>query len=309
MNRPEQQEENELFEYLKKINKSVEPYSKVILGVFLVCLVAAIGYGLYRDTVSGNRSEATLELLRAVGKQDTEALAQLGETKYPGTPAAAWAHIYAGNAHLSNGIQQMFADRDDAQTDFDEAKSSFEAALAAGDNPILRSRAYFGLARIEESLGNIDEAVEQYEKCVGVNESKEMVEVAQERIETLSSAGSKEFLAWFMKEDFAPKAPSLPPSLPPMSSLPDIPDFESDDSDEPDDEKSDEPPAKPKDGGFELPPEGDEGGEEKDAEATDASDADTDTDTETAEAADTGTSETASDESADAGDEKAAEDE
>ena len=52
-----------------------------------------------------------------------------------------------------------------------------------------------------------------------------MVEVAQQRIASLSSDESKDFLAWFEQQDFAPADPSLPPSLPNDGALPDEPDM------------------------------------------------------------------------------------
>ncbi len=215
---------NELAVYLQKINRSVEPYSKQIAVVLGLLIVGGIAYGLYRSKVSGDRSDATLQLIQAVGSSSAEQLATVGDN-YPDTAPAAWSRLYEGNAYMAEGLRALYVDREDAEARLGDARDAFNQALSGSDDRLLRSRGYFGLARVAESLGEIDEAIGAYRKCVEADESEAMVDYAQGRIDALSNPQTKEFLAWFSEQDFTPADPSLPPSLPSEKTLPDMPDL------------------------------------------------------------------------------------
>jgi tetratricopeptide (TPR) repeat protein len=216
---------NELAVHLQKINRSIEPYSKQIAVVVGLLVVGGIAWGLYSSKVSGDRSDATLQLIQAVGSSSAEQLATVSDN-YPDTAAAAWSRLYEGNAHLANGLQALYADRDEAEALLGDARAAYESALAGTEDRLLQSRGNFGLARVAESLNEIEKAIAAYQKCIDANESEAMVEQAQDRIDALSTPQTKEFLAWFSEQDFKPADPSLPPSLPAEKTLPDLPDFD-----------------------------------------------------------------------------------
>ncbi len=216
---------NELAAYLGKINRSIEPYSKHIAVVVGLLIVGGIAWGLYSSKVSGDRSDATLQLIQAVDSTSAEQLSTVSQN-YPETAAAAWSRLYQGNAHLAEGLGALYVDREDAEVRLDDARAAFEAAMAGSSDPLLISRANFGIARVAESLGKIDEAINAYRQCVQANESEEMVKQAQRRIDALNDPQTKDFLAWFSAQDFRPSDPSLPPSLPSEKTLPDLPDLD-----------------------------------------------------------------------------------
>ena len=55
-------------------------------------------------------------------------------------------------------------------------------------------------------------AIDSYQKVIDLNESEAMVERAEERIAALKKPETREFIAWFSKQDFSPtNDPSLPP--------------------------------------------------------------------------------------------------
>ena len=215
---------NELAVYLGRINRAIEPYSKAIAVAVGLLIVGGIGWGLYRAKVSGNRSDATLNLLNAVDSSSAEQLAFVSDS-YPKTAAAAWSRLYEGNAFLAEGLGALYVNREDAEMVLDDASAAFSAALLGSDDSLLVSRAHFGMARVAESLGKIDEAVEAYRQCIEANESEAMVEQAQRRIDALNNPQTKEFLTWFSEQDFRPADPSLPPSLPSEKTLPDFPEL------------------------------------------------------------------------------------
>jgi hypothetical protein len=210
-------EENIVAEGLASFLKKIEPYTKLILVVFVVLVAALVGYGLYTSGQTAKRSDATLQLLM----NNPEVAMQ-----YPGTSAAAWAMLFEADQNLAQGISALYQDRDEAETLLAQAKDQFIDARNASENKILISRANYGLGLATESLGEIDEARDAYQRCVDANESEQMVEVAQQRIDRLDNAQTGEFLTWFSEQDFSPADPSLPPELPGASDLPDLPDLE-----------------------------------------------------------------------------------
>ena len=209
-------DQNELAVWMAKVNKSIEPYSKLILVGVVALMAGWVYWGLRKSSQSEARSDSTYSLLM----NDPEVA-----DKYPGTSAAAWSTLYSGNKDLESGIQSLYADRTDAEILLNEAKDSFNKAVSISDDKLLLSRGYLGIALASESLGQLDEAIEAYEKCAEIDESKAMVEKAQSRIEELSRPDTKAFVAWFDTQDFSPKDPSLPPELPGGSSLPELPDL------------------------------------------------------------------------------------
>ncbi|TWT79398.1 hypothetical protein CA13_07980 [Planctomycetes bacterium CA13] len=217
-------QENVLANYLGQINQAIEPYSKIILAGVIALLVAVVGYSLYSSKAVGERSDATLGLLQESESQDPEALEAIS-TRFPGTPAAAWAELQRGSQLLAQGSQGLFVNRQDAEVQLEDAKSAFKSALSKGKDKMLRSRANYGIARAAESLGQIDEAVEGYKDCIKVGESEEIAKACQDRITSLGRDDTKDFLAWFADQDFTPADPSLPPSLPSGNTLPDLPDL------------------------------------------------------------------------------------
>ena len=218
-------ETNELAIRLERVNKTVEPYSRLIAVVVGILIVSAIGWLFYSTQQAEQRSDATLGLLQASASGDPEALGQVSES-YPGTLPASWARVYQGNEFLGQGIQALYNDRENAAQLLGDAKNSFANALTGESDPLLQSRAHFGLARVAESMGELDEAIKHYEETIAVGESEAMTKKAQGRIDSLSSPSTKKFLTWFADQDFSPSDPSLPPSLPGSDSLPDSPDMD-----------------------------------------------------------------------------------
>ncbi len=250
-------QQNDLAIYLDKINRSIEPYSKLIAIVVGVAIVAGIAYALYRSEQTAKRSESTLQLIQAVGTQDAEVFLTVSDN-YPNTAAGDWARLYQGQSYLSQGIQSLFNDRENAEELLSDAQQALRAAISGKKDKLLRSRGQFGIARAAEALGEIDQAIEEYKKVIEINESEAMNEKAQERIDALSDPEAKAFFSWFADQDFTPRDPSAPPTLPGTGSLPGIPDLDLpplDLSGGDDDDQESEP--RDLEGGLGLPEEGD----------------------------------------------------
>ena len=243
-------QENELAVQLGRINKAIEPYSKLIAVVVGAVVLGVIALALYQSKTSGDRSDATLALIEASLRQDPSDLSQIASS-YPNTSAAAWAKLYEGNALLAEASQSLFVDRTTAEDSIRQARSAYNSAIAMSDDRIVLSRAHFGLARASEALGEIETAIREYEATVLARESDSMVALASRRIESLQAPATQSFVEWFAEQDFSPADPALPPSLPTGSSLSDTPDVSLPPLDEGLVGGGDaEPPA---DGGLEMP--------------------------------------------------------
>jgi tetratricopeptide (TPR) repeat protein len=222
-------EKNDLALLLDRFNRAIEPYSTIIAVAVGALLIGSLGWLFFKSQETGQRSDSTLGLIQAVASQDPEVLIEVGQD-YPGTPAAAWAKLYQGQLQLSQGIQALYRDREEARGLLEDAKSALESAILESqksgiNDPLLRSRAQLGIARAEESSGNLESAIEAYQKVVAIAESEAIVRQAEQRIEALKDPETKQFLAWFNDQNFAPADPSLPPSMPGLDVLPDLPDM------------------------------------------------------------------------------------
>ena len=224
-------QENELASALGKINQSIDPYSKPIAVAVVIGFVGSLAWGFYSSGQAGRRSDATYQLIEASVSNDSETLATVA-AQYAETPAAAWSRLYQGSSKMGVGINALFTSREEAEELLSEASAAYQEALKLSDDTIIQSRAHFGLARISESLGNVDEAIENYEAAMTVGESDAMVEEAKQKIASLSKPQTQEFLAWFNDQDFAPANPAAPPSLPGAGQLPDLPDLDFGDMDD-----------------------------------------------------------------------------
>lgn len=218
-------QQNYLADYLGQWINRLEPYAKSI-GIGIAALVIAlIGFGFYRSSQLGARSDATLELLQNASDSDPEALGLVGQ-RYAGTTAGALAKLYQGDALLASGIAGLFEDREEAEGRLADAIKLYEEIQGVGNDPLIRSRANLGLARAHESLGRVDQALAAYNRLVEINESEAIVKLAQQRIAQLKTPMTEEFLVWFAKQDFRPPTPAMPPGMPGADSLPDMPNFD-----------------------------------------------------------------------------------
>ena len=216
---------NYLADYLGKGVAKIEPHAKSIAVLLGVLLVASLVWGMYRSSAQGARSDATLELLQNSGAGDAEALGSIGQ-RYAGTAAGELAKLYQADTLLAGGINGLFEDREEAENQIKEAIKHYESIRDTSTHSLFASRATLGLARARESLGQIDLAVEDYNRLVKLNEFEAIVDLAQQRINQLKSPASVEFLAWFAKQDFRAAAAAAIPGVPGADSIPGLPNFD-----------------------------------------------------------------------------------
>lgn len=283
MNKTERRHElqqNELAAYLEKVNKQIEPYSKPILGVVLVVMAVGIGWSFYSSEQEADSSFATLELIKATSAQmiDPEDLDTVN-SEFPETSAGKLAKLYQGLALVNEGNDLIYEDTESATETLKEGIEVLTSVAEGNNDPLIKSRAYLGIALAQTTLGDTEAAVAAYEEVEKADESEAMVEYAANRIATLTSTATKEFSDWFKDTSFAVATPANPdPSLPPANGLPSIDSFLPDlgtpstDSDTKEKENPLTGEATPRDldGGLDLPKVTDSAAPADTTEATDS---------------------------------------
>jgi tetratricopeptide (TPR) repeat protein len=231
--------ENELHRFTEHARERSRPFFEqygttllLVLAAVLLVLAAVVWW----MKSSGSGATAGWQDLSAAFRKPTqtaEDFANVAEL-HPETAAAAWAKLNEGEAHLQSGIESLFADRDGAARDLDDAEAAFEAVLdSQQQDPELRVRALYGLAKTFEasSDGDLKPALDRYEEVVRQYPDTVYEGLAQERIDALKSADAKAFYAWFSKQKPAPQdtlsrpsdsglLPGMSPFTPPIGSGP-----------------------------------------------------------------------------------------
>jgi len=250
-------QQNVLANYLGDVLKKIEPHTKSIAVVIVAIVGSAVAYGLFLNSKTEAKSDATLELLQNASSGDAEALAGVGD-RYANTVAGTMARLYEADTNLGAGITALFSDRDEAESRIEDAIKAYKTVILSAKGSLLTSRANFGLARAYESLGQTKEAIAAYEATASLTESEAVAEAAKQRIALLQKAETQEFLTWFAKQDFKPADPTTPPNFPDGQRLPDLPDLDLPSiapMDVPDELKTtSDAEAKPAPGEISLPP-------------------------------------------------------
>ena len=131
--------------------------------------------------------------------------------KFKGKPPAQWAQLFVAETNLKTAMPLMFTNRDIALTDIKAARQGFESLLQEKTDPMIRERALWGLALCLETTndGNTSKVIDAYQRLTTEFPETVFKVVAEDRIATLKKDGSKEFYAWFSKEN--PKPPEARP--------------------------------------------------------------------------------------------------
>ncbi len=244
---------NELKEVVQTTGSLLERHATTIVAVVCgVMLVSAIVIWWVRQSTATS-SAAWTKLENAEKTDDFTAIAE----QYKNTPAGDWAKLRESESYFRTGSEELFTERELANSDLKRAREGFEQVLAApGTSPLIRERAAWGLARCLESTsdGDTTQAIEAYQQLLKDFPDTIYKPFAEDRIAALKTGGTKEFYAWFSKQnpkpadirpkDGATKGP-FDPFLPPAA------DGETDGKSKSDDAAT--PPTKSDDAGTDQP--------------------------------------------------------
>ncbi|NQU24393.1 MAG: tetratricopeptide repeat protein, partial [Candidatus Nealsonbacteria bacterium] len=210
---------NELADYITGIVSTVKPYFNAILGSVLLVLVAALSYFWWSGRSVEQEQAGWNEFLVQRGKADFQLfdLDEFGE-RHKDTEVSFRVHAFSGDMQLIQGCQNLFVNKAAARDELGQAKEHYTAVRDECDDPVLLLRATFGLARVHEALGAVDQAVERYEEVVQNKEwsGTACASQAKKRLESLAQADNKWFYDQFAEYDPTPKTNPIDPGMLPF---------------------------------------------------------------------------------------------
>ncbi len=209
---------NELSDWLGEQIEAAKPYGTTI-GIVVVGGLIAIGLAIYIAS-AGNPASAGAWSDYFAAFNDREpavALKQLTEER-PDTAAALWAQQSIGDINMSQGSIEMFSDRIEAKKKLEKAEAAYKEVEAKATDPMLKSRARLGLAKVYEATNRPDDAKKQYEAVVASEKDSAIGKAAAAGVERLSDPREVALLAWFDAQ-----TPRKPAPLSGSGGLPGLP--------------------------------------------------------------------------------------
>ena len=134
-------------EFVRKHQKTIY----ITIGVIAIVVIIWALYGSYVENRRVASSSALAQAQKLEGEERFAALENVAE-EFSGTGAGIWAKVEIARNYLENN-------------DFESGLQSYVAVRESidGDNP-LYNLVIFGIAQAQESLGNYDDAIVEYEK-------------------------------------------------------------------------------------------------------------------------------------------------
>ncbi len=183
----------------------VKPYGRGVIAAILaaICILFAWWYISVQ-----NASQSALawdEYITAVssGTRDEQMLEDIAQQN-AGSMVAHWARLTLADWKLDAGSNRLLADRNAARQQLLEASEIYRA-LQSVNNPAIRERAGFGVARAYEGLGDLEKARTAYADLAKTFPEGPFAAAAQNRAAKLEEHGTKDFYDWLAK--YQPPAP------------------------------------------------------------------------------------------------------
>ncbi|MFN3190318.1 MAG: tetratricopeptide repeat protein [Aureliella sp.] len=229
MNRPQEQplDDNALANRIESGLASAQPMIPAIIGGLVILCVGAVIWGVYSNGQRESQSQAWTEFYYNISGADAESYLDVAEG-YPGSTMAGWAQQAAGDNYLIQGIDALYRNRKEGEDNLKLAIDTFEGVLGSNPSDDLERKATLGLARANESLGDLAKAQEYYEKYISLNPPVELMNAVNRQLAFINSPTGKGFYDWFSKLEPKPDAAitlpdnlSLPPTTPDLEFAPD----------------------------------------------------------------------------------------
>ncbi len=200
---PDLLQKTELGKLVQSTGSALDKNASIVVAIVCTVLVVAAG-GIWWTRQSTETSSAAWALLESAESVDD--FGNISE-KFADAIPGQWAKLRESEAHQKSGTDVMFTDRELALADFKRAREGFEKLVAAASaDPIIRERALWGLARCLEATsdGDTTKASEAYQRLIADFPETIYKPFAEERIASLKTGGTKEFYAWFSKQNPKP---------------------------------------------------------------------------------------------------------
>lgn len=134
--------------------------------------------------------------LEAINSQRVDALTEI-EKQFPGMPAAAWAKLAVAERSLAEGAELAFVDKEGSRQRLEAAANEYRTILGQRPGDLLAERATLGLAKANETLGQLDAARDGYEALAKDHPSSPLADIAAAHATALGDPRTRDFYSWF----------------------------------------------------------------------------------------------------------------
>ncbi len=185
-------EENALAKWLEREIKALKPQIPLIIGILIAFAVGILGWTGWTNYQKEEVANQWRDFAVAVtGQRPNVDTLQNAIDQNPGTDVEEWSKITLADGKTFQASLTFMTDRARSEELLAEAEEIYNAMLKEAKVRDNKGRANFGLARIYEMRGELEEASKQYGKVQGM-----FKEIASERAEYLSSDVARSNSTW-----------------------------------------------------------------------------------------------------------------
>lgn len=194
-------QKNQLADVLGSTVERVRPFTNILIGgVVAIAVVAVAAWYLNRQSEAA-QAQGWDQLYQAGTREELESLS----IQYADTPAGTWARIRLADRQLAQGIDALFNDRAEANSELRNAKDNYNLVLSdRGVSELALQRASQGLARSSESLNELPQAREMYQSIVNRWPESAFAQEARRRLTDLDRRSTQSFYDWFAQQNPTP---------------------------------------------------------------------------------------------------------
>lgn len=183
---------SQVAELAERVRPHLRAIGLTLLG--LVAVGAAWSFASAQQAVTKRQSwDAYLE---AINSQRVDALTEI-EKQFPGMPAAAWAKLAVAERSLAEGAELAFVDKEGSRQRLEAAANEYRTILGQRPGDLLAERATLGLAKANETLGQLDAARDGYLALAKDHPASPLADIAAAHATALDDARTRDFYSWF----------------------------------------------------------------------------------------------------------------
>lgn len=199
-------EQNSLAEWIVQLFDRIRPHLMTIVVAVVAAVGAIVAWIAISATNAASEAQSWEAYLAALSTGDTMAFNEVAQ-RYPGSDAALWSQLVLADMALTDGAVLAFEDRTASNERLESAVDLYTAVLAEGPGGLLAERATFGLAKAQESLGELDKAQQGYASVVKAYPDSPLAAVAQEHADALAGDSTKDWYDWFFAQKLTAVVP------------------------------------------------------------------------------------------------------
>jgi hypothetical protein len=156
---------NALASWLAESAQTLRPYQNILVAALVLAAVAVAAYGFWTRASAAQTAEAWDAVNASLGSGDVATLLSVAE-KYPDKHVGRLSAVVAADLRLAGGCNQLFMNKAMAENEITKAIDLYQTDLKQAKSPWLIERAMFGLARADESKGDLESATKHYRQLV-----------------------------------------------------------------------------------------------------------------------------------------------